>query len=238
MSAIAQLDLDVLRRIAQGIASAGVVGNDGDLRFDAQDAQASLEALKSQLLEAGYRAGSLAIDTLVNPREDMDTLIYDTGRFRSVTDAAHAWEREHHKRWHDQIEKSADDWVERLGGLRCLMESWLQTSDLAHLRFVDQPPVRMSEELMRRFGVSPRMMPAFEIWAGNQRVMRFQPKGLWIIGANGRVDLVTKAAAPILVDQSEARSTFRNWQLYDSRNPNRSVPLTQETFTDLVRAGL
>jgi hypothetical protein len=96
----------------------------------------------------------------------------------------------------------------------------------------------MSEELMRRFDVDARMMPAFEIRAGNQRILRFQPKGLWIIGAKGRVDLITKAAAPILVDQSEPLSKSTNWQLYDPRDRNRSVPLTQETFREIVRAGL
>lgn len=240
MSAIhpVQLDLDMLRRIAQSIGSVGVAGNDGDLRFDAQDAQASLTALQSQLVEAGYHVGSLAIDMLVKPHDDTDTLIYDTGRYGNLADAEHAWERDHHKRWHDQIERSADDWIERLHDLRSQMTAWLQTSELGHLSFVDQPPVRMSEELMRRFDVGAKMMPTFEIRAGNQRVLRFQPKGLWIIGANGRVDLITKAAAPILVDQSEPLSDSSNWQLYDPRNRNGSVPLTQETFRDLVRAGL
>jgi len=54
----------MLQRIAQSIGSVGVVGNDGDLRFDAQDAKASLAALQTQLHNAGYGVGSLAIDTL------------------------------------------------------------------------------------------------------------------------------------------------------------------------------
>ena len=240
MSAIhpVQLDFDMLQRIAQSIGSVGVVGNDGDLRFDAQDAQASLTALQSQLLEAGYRVGGLAVDTPAKPHDDMNTLIYDTGRYENLADAEHAWERDHHKRWHDQIEKSADDWIEQLLQLRSQMEAWLQTSGLGHLSFVDQPPVKMSEEIMQRFGVAPKKMPMFEIRAGDQRVLRFQPKGLWIIGARGRVDLITKAAAPILVDQSETLSNSSNWQLYDPRNRSRSVPLTRETFSDLVREGL
>ena len=91
---------------------------------------------------------------------------------------------------------------------------------------------------MQRFGVEPRKMPAFEIRAGKQRVMRFQPKGLWIIGANGRVDLVTRTAAPILVDQSTPLSGKSDWRLYDSSDRRRSVPLTQEAFSELIRAGL
>jgi hypothetical protein len=233
-----QLDLEMLQRIAQSIVSVGVVGNDGDLHFDAQDAQASLTALKAQLHNAGYGVGSLAIDTLAKPHDDMDTLIYDTSRYGNLAEAEQAWEGDYRKRWHDQIETRADDWIERLRELRSQMAAWLQTHDLAQLSIVDQPPVSMSEELMQRFMVQPKMMPMFEIRAGNRRVMRFQPKGLWVIGANGRVDLITKAAAPILVDQSEPLSRPSNWQLYDPGNRSRSVPLTPETFRDLVRAGL
>ena len=240
MSAIqpSQLGVEILQRIAEGIGSVGVVGNDGDLRFDAQDAQASLAALQAQLHRDGYGVGDLAIDTLAKPHDDMDTLIYDTGRYGNLAEAEQAWERDYRRRWHDQIEKSANDWIERLRELRAHMEEWLQTPDLAQLNIVDKPPVKMSEEIMRRFGVGPRMMPTFEIRAGDRRVMRFQPKGLWIIGANGRVDLITNAAAPILVDQSEPLSRSSNWQLYNSSNHGRSVPLTPDTFRDLVRAGI
>ena len=188
--------------------------------------------------KAGYHVGNLAIDTLVKPHDDMDTLIYDTSRYGNLADAEHAWEGDHRQRWHDQIEKRANDWIERLRELRAQMGTWLQTSDLAPLSIADQPSMRMSEELMQRFGVRPRMMPTFEIRAGHRRVMRFLPKGLWIIGANGRVDLITKAAAPILADLSEPLSRPSNWQLYDSSNSGRSVCLTRETFGDLVRTGL
>jgi hypothetical protein len=57
-------------------------------------------------VEAGYHVGGLAIHTLDKPHEDMDTLIYDTGRYGNLADAEHAWERDYYKRWHDQIGRS------------------------------------------------------------------------------------------------------------------------------------
>ncbi len=233
-----RLDLDIPRRIARSIGNVGVAGNHGVRRFDAQDAQASLAALQAELHSAGYEVGDLAIDTLAKPHDDMDTLIYDRSRYGNLAEAEQAWERDYRGRWHDRIENSANDWIERLLALRSQMEAWLQTPELARLSIVDKPPVRMTEEIMDRFGVTPRLMPTFEIRAGNQRVMRFQPKGLWVIGANGGVDLFTKAAAPILFDQSAPLSRPSDWQLYDSSNHGRSVRLTQETFRDLVRSGL
>lgn len=233
-----QLDLEMLERLAQSIRDVGVVGNDGDLRFDAHNARESLAALQAHLREAGYAVGTLEINTLAEPHDGMDTLIYDPRRHVNLAEAERAWERDYGRRWHNRIERRADDWIERLHELRSQMAAWLQDSDLAHLAIVDQPPVRMSEPLMQRFGVEPRMMPTFEIRVGAQRVMRFLPKALWIIGANGRVDLITKVAAPILVDRSEPLSRPSNWQLYDSSNLRDSVPLTEATFRNLVHAGL
>jgi hypothetical protein len=234
-----QLELNLLTRIAARIDHVGVAGNEADLQFDAQTARASLAALQAELNKTGHNAGELVLNTLTEPHDGMDTLIYDTARFQSQVDAEQAWERDFRGRWHDQIETRANDWIERLRKLRSDMAAWLlPVADFNQLSIVDQAPVPMSEELMQRFGVAPKMMPTFEIRAEKQRIMRFQPKGLWIIGANGRVDLITKAAAPILVDRSEPLSNDRDWQLYDSGNHGRSIPLTEDAFLALVRAGL
>jgi len=39
----------------------------------------------------------------------MDTLIYDTSRYGNLAEAEQAWERDYRRRWHDQIEKRADE---------------------------------------------------------------------------------------------------------------------------------
>ena len=106
MSAIqsSQLDVEMLRRVAQGIERVGVVGNDGDLHFDTQSARASLENLRAQLSRAGQNVGTLAIGTPGRPHDEMDTLIYDTGRYATLAEAEQAWERDYRKRWHDKIE--------------------------------------------------------------------------------------------------------------------------------------
>jgi len=87
-----------------------------------------------------------------------------------------------------------------------MFEQWIAESQSAGLRIVDRHPTLMYEELMRRFQVSSVEMPTYGIVRDNARLMRVQPKGLWVIGANGRVDLVTKAASLILVDASEPLS--------------------------------
>jgi hypothetical protein len=232
-----QIDVEMLRRVAQNLSDAGVVGNDGDIRLDTPIGPTSLAELQVRLNDAGYAGGSLAIETLVRPREDVDVLIYDRDRFANSADVELAWERDYRRRWHDLTEKSADDWIERLKQLRSSMATWLGTLGPTALTINDRPPVTMSEEPMRRFGVGPKQMPAFEILDGNRPIMRVLPRALWTIGANGRVDLITKAAAPILVDQSERLSRPSRWEIYSPRDKGRLVPLTEERFHNLIRAG-
>jgi hypothetical protein len=137
------------------------------------------------------------------------------------------------------VEGRVADWLERLATLRCQVASWIaEAPELGSLTLCDLPPVPMSEDLMRRFGVKPAEMPAFELRDGSRRVMRFLPKGLWIIGANGRVDLITKSAAPILVDISEPFAGPSDWQLYNPKYGNEFVALSLESFKELALAGL
>jgi hypothetical protein len=233
-----QLDADSLEHLVEGLANVGVVGNEGDRRFDMQDVGASLQAFELQVRDAGYEGGSLAMETLVKPHDGVDILVYDQDRYESAMGAEEVWRRDYQNRLRKQVEDRVEDWRKRLQSLRSLMEKWLQGPEFRALHTVDQPPARMFEDIMRRFDVPPSDVPVFEIRDGSRRVMRVQPKGLWVIGANGRVDLITKAAAPILVDKSEPLSDRSNWQIYDARDRVHSVPLTQNVFNDLVRAGL
>jgi hypothetical protein len=237
-TSVPPLQPETLDRLVDALASIGVAANEGDRRFDAESLRASLHNLELRLRNTGYTAGSLIVETLANPHNDVDTLIYDTNHYANLLEAEQAWGRDYRKRLHDRVEKRVEDWLERLQELRLQMLEWLQTPEFETLSIVDQPPATMFEDLMRRFAVAPREMPVFELRDRAKRVMRFQPKGLWIIGANGRIDLITKVAAPIVVDRAEPLTRPSDWQIYDPKGQRRSVPLTVETFRDLVRSGL
>jgi hypothetical protein len=236
---LSPLSPETLGRLAEILNALGVVGNEGDWRFDAQDLPESQDELHALLKKAGYRGGGPKTEPLTPPHDGVDVLIYDPTRYVNAGEAEEARERDYRNRWHDQIERRADDWLNRLSQLRSQISAWLmETPDLKTLTIVDRPAATMSEELMMRFGVPPKQMPVFEIRNDGQRLVRFQPKGLWIIGANGRVDIVSKNAAPILVDHSEPLARPSDWRIYDSRDRARSVPFTRKAFVELVRAAL
>lgn len=233
-----RLEPETLDVLAFALSTVGVVGNEDDRRFDAGDVEASRQSLEERLTRTGRSGAGLTIDTLSPPHGEVDVLVYDKTRFATSARAERAWEQDYRNRRRAQVEERVADWLRRLRDLRANMSDWLSVPEFSGLAIVDREPAIMSEGPMRQFDVGPRSMPVFEVHAGARRVMRFQPAGLWVIGANGRVDLVTRVSAPILVDQSAPLARPSAWSLYDSRRSDPFTPLDAASFRALIRAGL
>src|ERR1019366_7471849 len=77
----------------------------------------------------------------------------------------------------------------------------------------DGAPTPMHEEMMERFGVSERQQPTLRVRSGKGPEIWIKPKGLWVIGANGRVDMYSRKGAFALVDVAD---TFQapQWVLH------------------------
>ncbi len=95
------------------------------------------------------------------------------------------------------VERRVDDWLQRLNSLYADISAWADRNGWLH---VEGAPVAMDEELMQRAGLAPREQASLVLTApGGERVW-FKPKGLWVIGANGRVDVYTLKELLLLVD--------------------------------------
>ena len=225
-----------LERIVDALRTLGVAGNEEDRFFDASTLEAVRPALEVRLQASGHTGGGLAVAALPSAHDGVDVLVYDTTRYAQADDAERAWEADFRERGRDLVEARVVDWLRRLSALRAQIERWLRSNpDLADLCIVDLEPVILHEETMRRSGVAPARMPSFEVRDGERRVLRSLPKALWVVGANGRVDFVTRRASPIVVDRSRPLAPTSAWEMYFS-DTRRAVPLTRETFGDLVRA--
>ena len=97
------------------------------------------------------------------------------------------------------IRRRVDDWEERLGELFAVLGAWLPEGWEAR----PGTPVVMDEELMRKFGVTAKRMPTLELKDRAGHVARLVPRGLWIIGSNGRVDLKRDGRHYLIVDMAE-----------------------------------
>lgn len=227
-----------LARIADALQSVGVAGNEGDRFFDGSGLDAVRPVLERRLQEAGRHDARLALRPLAPTPDGIDLLVYDEARFAAADDAERAWEDDYRARRKARIASRVRDWLERLEALRTLVGTCIAADDeLSRLRIVARPPVVLDDEPMRRFGVAPVAMPSFDLCDGARRICRFLPKGLWVIGANGRVDLVGRQTSCILVDEARPLSGFSSWQMFFSATGERR-PLDGEGLTAFLRANL
>jgi hypothetical protein len=131
------------------------------------------------------------------------------------------------------LDRRIDDWMERLGQLRGLVDQWIGERPDSDLITQDAPAVPMRESLMQQYNIPERSMPAFKVTKGDKQIALFRPVGLWVVGANGRVDVFTEKAAPILVD---AASPFDKpaWKLYASKSPRNAIEFEKESFYSIL----
>lgn len=92
--------------------------------------------------------------------------------------------------------RRVDDWEARVRDLYATVREWLPEGWTAR----DGAPVRMHEELMREFSVPARSVPTLQLGNGAGRSAMLEPRGLWIIGTNGRVDLKCGGDHYLIVD--------------------------------------
>jgi hypothetical protein len=86
----------------------------------------------------------------------------------------------------EHVERRIQDWASRVEALYEAIERWLPEGWTVRRG----APVAMHEEPMRHAGVAPRHLPTLELVRDGEVRLRIRPYGLWIIGNNGRLDLI------------------------------------------------
>lgn len=125
----------------------------------------------------------------------------------------------------EHVAKRVQDWKARIAGLYDSVAEWLPdgvTADRSH-------SVPMHEDLMKQFHVPATSLPVLTLLRGDQWLGKLVPQGLWIIGANGRVDLFSSSGQAIIVDRSENFGN-PNWLIAPSNQRRQTKPLTVDTF--------
>jgi hypothetical protein len=97
------------------------------------------------------------------------------------------------------VARRVDDWVRRIDSLFAKIESWLPPGWAAE-RIRN---VRMHEELMQKFNIPARTLPILDLVHGGRLAASIEPRGLWIIGTNGRLDLTRGDDRYIITDEAE-----------------------------------
>lgn len=135
----------------------------------------------------------------------------------------------------EYVIKRLDDWERRILSLYSTTIQWCE--HVPGVRADQRLTVMIDEEMMQRYAVSPRKLPMLRLIRG-PRVLTFRPYGLWIIGANGRLDIVAPDASYFLLDLSKQ---FQPpvWKLFgsgDRRVQKRPPPLGIDFTPEALRA--
>jgi hypothetical protein len=97
------------------------------------------------------------------------------------------------------IQRRLKDWMDRIDALYQQIESWLPSGWTAQ----KTGTITMHEELMRKFHVPAQKLPVLQLYDHGTPSVRIEPRGLWIIGANGRLDLLKGSDHYVVVDTAE-----------------------------------
>ena len=134
------------------------------------------------------------------------------------------------------VERRVDDWIRRLNGLFDDIEQW--RAGLPE-ETTSQPGnvTQRLEDPMKDSGVEPRELPTYTILFGKRRIS-FVPSALWIIGANGRVNITADGKQYMLVDLGGATDQPSNWNVVTSQLKHIHVPFNEGWLSGLVSGDL
>ena len=131
------------------------------------------------------------------------------------------------------VQKRLRDWKRRVEALFRQIERWA-VDEWGEQSVSWGKRMQRQEYPMKRAQVAAREFPTLHILAGKRRV-DFLPRCLWIIGANGQIDVLAGSSAYALVDMAEEDGQPSNWEI---SNPNPRVvlePFTREVLVRIAR---
>ena len=131
----------------------------------------------------------------------------------------------------EEIEKRIDDWESRILNLYASIREWLK--EVPSYIPKKQSDVTMYEELMQKYDIPEKTLNSLDIYDDKNIVVTIKPIGLWIIGANGRVDILFKGGAITLVDESKRFQT-PSWIAHRRPRKDKGVKFDKNFLFDLL----
>ncbi len=129
-----------------------------------------------------------------------------------------------------QVERRIDDWTRRIADLYDRIDAWLPEG----WHSVRDRRTRLFEEPMREVGLPPRTLPILDLMTGDALAATVEPRSLWIVGANGRLEFRRGSVNHLLLDRS-AIFEPPEWFVVPISDRSRAVPLDRAAVTSLLR---
>jgi hypothetical protein len=129
----------------------------------------------------------------------------------------------------DDVNLRVNDWLKRLDDLFSQIKDWARANGW---EVTDGTPVPMRDELMQRFRVK-REQPSLFVKNTKGARIWIRPKGLWVIGANGRVDVYAGNKVFTLLDGADQFEPPQ-WVLYRLGKGTKGEPFDPKQLADMV----
>jgi hypothetical protein len=110
----------------------------------------------------------------------------------------------------EYVRRRIDDWLERLENLFAEIKLWAKNNDWSA---EEGAPAPLLDGLAERAGAGKFQQPTLSVRSPEGAIVWIKPKGLWVIGANGRVDIFSPKGAFTLIDVADAFDAPR-WILH------------------------
>jgi|GEM_PF-2213054 len=121
------------------------------------------------------------------------------------------------------LERRLEDWRRRLEGLFAAVADWADRTP--GFRAEAGAPVVQDEPLMRRYALAPRTLPTLQVTGPGGARATLTPTALWVIGANGLVEIDAPNDIAKLYDFTRKPFTTPDWRLYSLKLGDR-VPFS------------
>lgn len=128
-----------------------------------------------------------------------------------------------------QVQMRIANWRRRIEALYDQIEAWA-TREWGDGCVVRGTAPQAEEYMMRKLHIPPGKLPTLTVRAGN-RTIEFSPRCLWIIGANGQLDVMAGGRHYHLSDRGGTNGRASYWEI---DNPDPRIIL--EPFTRKVLA--
>jgi hypothetical protein len=109
----------------------------------------------------------------------------------------------------EHVRARVEDWLKRLDDLIGDIESWAR----AHGWTVERGTMPMHEHQMKLHDVPAREMPKLTMKSAAGRNVFVWPEALWVMGANGRVDIHSEKGYYVIIDIADEFQPPQ-WWLY------------------------
>ncbi len=129
------------------------------------------------------------------------------------------------------IKDRVKEWKGRINHMYLLVEGAL--SDKKNIVCKKTRHTTLYEELMQKYNVDSEDIPILDIYKNKVIIATFKPVGLWVIGANGRIDILTESGAYIVVDTAETGKK-PVWKVFTPKNRKSGKNLDSSLIMELV----